>query len=334
VQAGRGDKPVNYVSFYDALRYANWLHNGQPTGAQGSSTTEDGAYTLLGGTPTPSNGLTVTRNAGARVFLTSQDEWYKAAYYDAGSSSYLDYPAGLDTQTTCAAPGATPNTANCTPVGLGSDVTDVGSYTGSASPSGTFDQGGNVNEWNEAIVNAGAGRDFRGGSLDEPAVTLAASAVAGGVPTIHDRAVGFRVASGVACRDGLDNDGDGLADHGADPGCASVNDESELSIVINVPGSPPFNTCDDGVDNDGDTLVDYGSDPGCAWPASYTESPECSDGVDNDFDGPIDYPADLQCVKPWDVREGVAGPQCGLGYELGVVLPLLWYLRERRRRRA
>ncbi len=24
---------VNYVSFFDALRFVNWLHNGQPTGS-------------------------------------------------------------------------------------------------------------------------------------------------------------------------------------------------------------------------------------------------------------------------------------------------------------
>ena len=71
-----GNKPVNYVSWYDAIRFANWLHNGQGTGD-----TETGAYTLLGGTPTPTNGLSITRNAGATWFLTSEDEWYKAAYY-------------------------------------------------------------------------------------------------------------------------------------------------------------------------------------------------------------------------------------------------------------
>ena len=43
---GREDMPVNYVSCWDSLRFANWLHNGQPAGAQDSTTTEDGAYTL------------------------------------------------------------------------------------------------------------------------------------------------------------------------------------------------------------------------------------------------------------------------------------------------
>ncbi len=70
------DKPVNYVSWYDSIRFANWLNNGQ-----GSGDTETGSYTLLGGTSTPSNGNIITRNAGATWFLASESEWYKAAYY-------------------------------------------------------------------------------------------------------------------------------------------------------------------------------------------------------------------------------------------------------------
>src|SRR5688572_24567098 len=37
---GRENMPVNNVSFLDALRFANWLQNGQPTGAQTAATTE------------------------------------------------------------------------------------------------------------------------------------------------------------------------------------------------------------------------------------------------------------------------------------------------------
>ena len=54
------NKPVNYVSWYDSIRFANWLHNGQ-----GSGDTENGSYTLLGGTAEPSNGLSITREPGA-----------------------------------------------------------------------------------------------------------------------------------------------------------------------------------------------------------------------------------------------------------------------------
>ena len=41
VISGSGNHPVNYVSWYDAIRFANWLNNGQ-----GSGDTETGAYTL------------------------------------------------------------------------------------------------------------------------------------------------------------------------------------------------------------------------------------------------------------------------------------------------
>jgi len=94
--AGREALPVVFVSFYDALRFANWLHNGQPTGAQDNSTTEDGAYTI---TAQGISNNSITRNPGATIFLPSEDEWYKAAYYGALSASYFDYPAGSDTPT-------------------------------------------------------------------------------------------------------------------------------------------------------------------------------------------------------------------------------------------
>jgi hypothetical protein len=103
----------------------------------------------------------VTRNLGASIFLTSENEWYKAAYYDALSTSYFDYPTGTNTMTGCVAPGSdTGNSANC---GWAvSASTNVGAYLLSDSPYGTYDQGGNVWEWNEEIVY-GSGRGFRGG---------------------------------------------------------------------------------------------------------------------------------------------------------------------------
>ena len=186
----RREKPVNWVSFYDAMRFANWLHNGQ-----GDGDTETGAYTLLGGTPEPSNGTTVTRNEGARVFVPSQDEWYKAAYHDAldtCAGDYCAYPAGSSTQTTCAPPSATANRANCSYLAA-SDLSTRGSYTGSPSPYGTFDQGGNVMEWNEAIV-ASLYREYRGGAFFSGYGVLAASFRTYTDPWFEHYGVGFRVA--------------------------------------------------------------------------------------------------------------------------------------------
>jgi formylglycine-generating enzyme required for sulfatase activity len=73
------NRPVNYVSWGDAARFANWMHNGQPTGTQGLATTEDGAYYLNGAT-TNAALLAVTRKVNATWAIPSEDEWYKAAY--------------------------------------------------------------------------------------------------------------------------------------------------------------------------------------------------------------------------------------------------------------
>jgi formylglycine-generating enzyme required for sulfatase activity len=190
VTPGWESKPVSEVSFYDAMRFTNWLHNGQ-----GSGDTETGAYALVGGTAIPSNGMTVTRNVGASVFLPSEDEWYKAAYYDGLSTTYFDYPAGSNAEMACAAPGATPNTANCE--WASGNVTDVGAYTGSSSPYGTFDQGGNVWEWTDTIVSGGSDRGIRGGDWSIEVGYLAASGWFGGTPGYEAGGVGFRVASPV-----------------------------------------------------------------------------------------------------------------------------------------
>jgi len=184
---GRENMPVNNVSFFDALRFANWLHNGQ-----GDGNTETGAYTLLGGTPTPSNPM-VERNAAARFFLPTDPEWYKAAYYDAQLDGYYDYPAGTDTQIVCSAPTGTPNRANCG--GAAGDFTAVGSYTGSPSPNGTFDQGGNVSEWADTWAGILEQRFIRGGYVGSPAAGLRGAVREYDDPWWESSVIGFRVAT-------------------------------------------------------------------------------------------------------------------------------------------
>ncbi|MBX3250310.1 MAG: VWA domain-containing protein [Myxococcales bacterium] len=103
------------------------------------------------------------------------------------------------------------------------------------------------------------------------------------------------------CSDEIDNDGDGLIDFPADPGCTSFDDNDETSAE-----------CSDGIDNDGDGLVDWPADPECSGPRDPTgESgpPQCSDGIDNDGDGLTDFPADPDCASATDRIEG-ARPQC------------------------
>jgi formylglycine-generating enzyme required for sulfatase activity len=180
VASAYANRPVNYVSFWDACRFSNWMNNGQ----QGAGSTEYGTYSLNGVT-NPSNG-SITRNTGAKWAVTSEDEWYKAAYYDpnkAGGAGYWLYPTGSNSITT--------TMANYN-MSVG-HTTDEGSYA-YASPYGTFDQGGNVWEWNEEI-QSGSYRSWRGGSFGSlDAYHLQASPRPGNFPTSEFSDLGFRVS--------------------------------------------------------------------------------------------------------------------------------------------
>ena len=151
--SGRANYPVNWVNFWDAARFANWLHNGQPTGPQNNSTTEDGAYTI---TPGGISGNTVTRNFGWKWAVANENEWYKAAYHQPAirggpEDDYWQYPTASDTISTTQA-----NYYDA--VG---QTTLVGSYP--LNFYGTADMGGNVNEWNDGIFS-GSHRGVRGGT--------------------------------------------------------------------------------------------------------------------------------------------------------------------------
>jgi len=125
------------------------------------------------------------------------------------------------------------------------------------------------------------------------------------------------------CSDEAENDGDGLADFPADPGCTSAEDLSEAA------------DCNDGLDNDGDELADYGVDPGCRNRREWArEDPACDNALDDDGDSLVDGD-DPQCAgsPAWWTDEAVAYRSgCGLGFELVLVIPPLAALRRRRAR--
>ncbi|MCY2929768.1 MAG: SUMF1/EgtB/PvdO family nonheme iron enzyme [Planctomycetota bacterium] len=195
------NRPVNYVCWGDAARFANWLHNGQPTGAQNEATTEDGAYYLNGAT-SDAELLAVTRQASWKWAITSEDEWYKAAYYKGGGTNaeYCDYPTGSNTPPGNDMADPSGNNANYNPgtgpypIDSGKYTTLVGEFQNSASPYGTFDQGGNVWEWNEALVYE-TYRGLRGGSFTSDANGgLLASNRHVGDTWGEDSTLGFRVS--------------------------------------------------------------------------------------------------------------------------------------------
>jgi formylglycine-generating enzyme len=197
-------RPVNYVSWGAAARFANWLHNGQPTtGAQDSTTTEDGSY-YLNGAITSLALIAVTRKPGATWVIPTEDEWYKAAYYDpnkggAGVAGYYDYATKSDTPPINTLlnpdPGNHANFNSWRTIGSPYYRTEVGAFSNSASAYGTFDQAGNLFELNDTVYGRYY-RGVRGGSWDSDSISLLASLhdESGLFANGHSSSVGFRVA--------------------------------------------------------------------------------------------------------------------------------------------
>lgn len=165
------------------------------------------------------------------------------------------------------------------------------------------DSGGGV------FTGNGAGAELigisfaRAGYMNQPAMT----SLYGGGGLIVDlfayRAEILLVIDQPDCGNGLDDDGDGVADYPDDPGCTSLFDlgEHEPNVV-----------CDNEFDDDGDGFVDL-LDAGCSGPGDPDErgaAAECDNGLDDDFDLLSDYPDDPSCLHPTNLYEA---PEPGFG---------------------
>jgi hypothetical protein len=206
VPIGSPDRPVVYVSWFDAARFCNWIHNGQPSGSQAAGSTETGAYTFTNNPAWEASG-DFKKNLNAKCWIPTENEWFKAAYYDpqanGGQGAYWPIPsrgysgAGNDVNT----PGA----ENYYYINLiyanqfGGFLTDVGAYgDDSRSAYGLNDMGGNVMEWNEQCISsqnvAGIVRGVRGGCwrFSDPGYSGSRPAVY--FPFGSSDYIGFRIA--------------------------------------------------------------------------------------------------------------------------------------------
>ncbi len=191
------NRPVNFLSWYDAARYANWKTSGD---------TASGAYVF----DSSGNFVGINRDSAVSLYgvayvLPTHHEWHKAAYYDATMGDYWFYPTH---------PTAPPsnelldpdggNNANFyggpplsgTTVGPPYYRTPVGAFSNSPSPYGTFDQGGNLFEWTETLFGPdGLERQVYGGSFVEEIDRLGADYIRLASPTTLDRGYGFRLGA-------------------------------------------------------------------------------------------------------------------------------------------
>lgn len=208
-QADWQNRPVNFVSWYDAARYANWLTTGN---------TETGVYTMTG--PSTVGAIMDHQLAaatfGTAYFLPTENEWYKAAYYSPSGVYYL-YPTGSN-----AHPGYVNDSGNLSGGGVftqggvdpgnyatyNGDIatgavggigpayyrTNVGEWENSPSPYGTFDQGGNVQELIETFFDATHPVN-RGGPYQSNYWNMQSVYRSNSTFLSEDYFIGFRIAS-------------------------------------------------------------------------------------------------------------------------------------------
>ncbi len=187
--------PVTNITWGDAARFVNWLANGQPTAPEGPGTTETGTY-ALNGAKTAEALLAVTRSSTAGWVIPTPDEWYKAAYYKGGglNAGYWEYPTQNDYPPSNVLSATGTNNANFTNPGGGpssdpvNGLTPVGAFAASPGPYGTYDQGGDVEQWTEDSLPCGGGFAGVQGAF--------AKSIPAGIPdpTLVGPTLGFRVA--------------------------------------------------------------------------------------------------------------------------------------------
>jgi len=213
-------RPITFVNLFDAMRFANWMANGQPKGPQGTGTTENGAYDMTGATATniPGKNFTNPNTFSAPTFwIPTENEWYKAAYYDPNRvNPETGLPAPYWTYATMSDDppdnfdlgGFFPNQANVrrnlvytvsqSTAGPTTNVlTDVGVFASTSSYYGAFDMTGNVREW--SLSGGSTGRVARGGDYNtNNTANMGKTVRFTPGAQVEEAITGFRLASNIA----------------------------------------------------------------------------------------------------------------------------------------
>ncbi len=187
-----GNQPSANINWYQAAAFTNWLNT--TTGHQAAYQLNAGLTVLTpwsSGEAWQAGGENLYRNKDAYYFLTSENEWYKAAYHknDGVTPNYWDYPTASNSAPIAVASGTAAGTAVYDYVPGPASVYSAGGL----SAYGTMGQGGNVYEMMENVY--GEGRIFRGGSWQSPEGLLTSSYRGGTTATHTISLIGFRVAS-------------------------------------------------------------------------------------------------------------------------------------------
>jgi sulfatase modifying factor 1 len=189
-----GSQPTAGISWYEAAKFANWLTSGDAL---------QGAYTFSGTSGADNTFTGVDRASALTTYgtiyvLPTEDEWYKAAYFKSDGSGYTTYATGNASGDGISFSGDTSYDSvfssgfdSAAPLAVGG---------GTIENNGTYDMGGNVDEWNESAFDGtldvpSERRVVRGGDWIGSPLGLQSSSRGGNTPDIDYNSRGFRVAS-------------------------------------------------------------------------------------------------------------------------------------------
>ena len=204
-----GDQPATSISWYQAAAFVNWLNASAGYEPAYNLSYSAGIGYSMNLWPTSkawtAGGTNLYRNSNCCYFLPSENEWYKAAYYDPtlnnGLGGYYPYTTGSTNAPANVASGNSDGTAVFS-ASSSSILTGPSSVflAGGLSPYGTMGQGGNVYQWEESAFSgnnsdATYNRGFRGGYWGQPSCwMLSTDRGSNGSPFAKSTYLGFRVA--------------------------------------------------------------------------------------------------------------------------------------------
>lgn len=208
------NRPATGITWNMAARFVNWLNTSKGHAAAYRFSSGGANDDIVMWTPgdagyDPKNPY---RNSRAHYSLPSENEWYKAAYYDpkanGGAGGFWDYTTGSNAAPTAVSSGTASGTAVFGGQAGPADIMNAGGL----SPYGTMAQGGNV--WERIESDFSAPNDdpteyhtIRAGYWGNAANSLQVTTRVSNSRSIGSSLTGFRVVSVPP-----DQDHDGLAD--------------------------------------------------------------------------------------------------------------------------
>ena len=198
-----GDKPAANINWYEAAAFVNFLNTNSGKTAAYNLAWSGTAWSMT--LQSSSNawtlgGTNLYRNKDAYYFLPSENEWYKAAYYNRTGTNYFLYPM---TSTNVHVPTAVASGTNAnTAVYNQSNVQGPAAVNlaGGLSTYGTMGQAANMWEWMETAADgtnttSDENRNIRGGRFESGSFQIGSTTALAFGPSTPDINIGFRVAS-------------------------------------------------------------------------------------------------------------------------------------------